>query len=472
MKAVSIWWLLIVVNKIIYLANAYWLTGNLCWSMPCLNGGSCFGSAYTYLCICPINYTGALCEKRLGICQENPCGNRGLCIEKNLTSFECRCYFDYMGPTCEEHVSKTVPNIWSSLLPAHTRILFDMLKEAYRAKPKQKSSINSGNDHIDFIGLLNANESIRTTSIPMTSTSIEPNLITHQNELTSTEHVIQAKNIRLERIFPNMNIASTVEMNTYEFTEESFPYDYSTTFLTNSEIDITSTPMIIDNMTTTEIEQIQPTSLNPIEDQDSINVTEQLDTIITSTSMDWLNNNYNIIDDITTENSFEQTKSFTEFIDITTIEPMDYTSSNADVTIDDYDASYTSDQMITSSINTSELPSSTQTTTIIPTTHSQFLYKLCRQILSHLLPNTSSSTVTASTLPLTSHSSSKSDHTTDKFLSWISKYLSSSKSTSTSSTVPSLFINDIRTSSIPLQRIDMDDVLHHMNNNKNINNEQ
>ena len=40
--------------------------GNLCWSMPCLNGGSCFGSAYTYLCVCPINYSGALCEKRLG----------------------------------------------------------------------------------------------------------------------------------------------------------------------------------------------------------------------------------------------------------------------------------------------------------------------------------------------------------------------------------------------------------------------
>ncbi len=35
--------------------------------MPCMNGGSCFGSAYTYLCICPTYYTGVLCEKRLGI---------------------------------------------------------------------------------------------------------------------------------------------------------------------------------------------------------------------------------------------------------------------------------------------------------------------------------------------------------------------------------------------------------------------
>ncbi len=40
--------------------------GNLCWSMPCMNGGSCFGSAYTYLCICPIGYNGALCERQFG----------------------------------------------------------------------------------------------------------------------------------------------------------------------------------------------------------------------------------------------------------------------------------------------------------------------------------------------------------------------------------------------------------------------
>lgn len=101
--------------------------------MPCMNGGSCFGSAYTYLCVCPVNYSGALCEKRLGIadwseknwnvyffsfnylgiCQENPCGNRGLCVETGVTSFECRCYFDYMGPLCEEHVPKNDASSWA-----------------------------------------------------------------------------------------------------------------------------------------------------------------------------------------------------------------------------------------------------------------------------------------------------------------------------------------------------------------------
>lgn len=49
----------------------------------------------------------------LGICQENPCGNRGVCIETSLTTFECRCYLDYMGPTCEEHAPKRSPKVWS-----------------------------------------------------------------------------------------------------------------------------------------------------------------------------------------------------------------------------------------------------------------------------------------------------------------------------------------------------------------------
>lgn len=51
----------------------------------------------------------------IGICQESPCGNRGLCVETGQASFECRCYFDYMGPLCEEHVPKNDPSVWSCM---------------------------------------------------------------------------------------------------------------------------------------------------------------------------------------------------------------------------------------------------------------------------------------------------------------------------------------------------------------------
>lgn len=54
----------------------------------------------------------------VGICQESPCGNRGLCVETGLFSFECRCYFDYMGPLCEEHVPKNDASIWSCKYPS------------------------------------------------------------------------------------------------------------------------------------------------------------------------------------------------------------------------------------------------------------------------------------------------------------------------------------------------------------------
>ena len=106
--------------------------GNLCWSMPCLNGGSCFGTAMVYMCVCPMYYTGPLCQTQLGlfiiggekkrliffcsqfdssigVCDDNPCGNRGFCIERSLTSYECRCYVGYVGRNCEEQ-----PKIWSS----------------------------------------------------------------------------------------------------------------------------------------------------------------------------------------------------------------------------------------------------------------------------------------------------------------------------------------------------------------------
>ena len=161
------------------------LLGNLCWSMPCMNGGSCYGSAFNYLCVCPTGFTGPLCEKQLGICQENPCGNRGSCIERGLTTFECRCYFDYIGPTCAQRSQQHEERLWSckctrrffyckgshlllfiALHPAHTQALFEILQQAYRTKAHGRSFLISNNEKIDFLGLLTTAETISVTELP------------------------------------------------------------------------------------------------------------------------------------------------------------------------------------------------------------------------------------------------------------------------------------------------------------------
>jgi hypothetical protein len=377
-----------------------------------------------------------------------------------------------MGPTCEEHVTKNDPDIWSckltsiffnfyyyiilALSPVHTRVLFDMLQEAYRAKSRRKSLIASKNGQIDFIGLL----STRTTSMPITSTTVETTTFTtDQNETTEIEHIIPAHAVQLDQIFSDSSTVSTLDMNTYEFTEPFFQYDNPTTSVT----DIISTTMIIENIPTTAIEQLQTDFSNTINDQDLVNITEESNIMITSTPIHFSNDN-NLIDDITTQNLIEETNHSTESVIINTMNPIDLTSSNLDIKMDEDndDKSYSLDQTIT---NTSEQLSSIDTTTMSQTLHSQLIYKLCQQFFSHILPNASLSSAAATALSLSSNSPSTNNHTTDVFLSWLRNYLSSSTSTTTTSTVSPLIINDIQTLSIPLQRIDMDDVLHQMNNN-------
>jgi len=340
-----------------------------------------------------------------------------------------------MGLTCEEHVKKNDANIWScklinkffnyhyyiivALSPVHTRVLFDMLQEAYHAKSNRKSLIGSENGQIDFIGLL----STLTTSIPITSTSVENSFTTDQTETTETEHIIPAKNIQLDKIFPDTNIASTLDMNTYEFTEESSQFDNPTT----AETDITSTTMIIENITTTAIGQ--SISCNTTDGQEIINSIDQSNIMITSTPIEWSNDN-NIIDSITTQNSIEDTNYSPESVIINTIKPID-----------------------DKKLDSSKQPSPPDTTAISQTTHSLLLDKLCKKLFLPILPN-------ASTTPLSPSSKSLSNLLSSR----LGKHHSSSINTITTSTVPSLVINRIQTLSAPLKRLHLDDVLHQMNN--------
>ncbi|CAF1234878.1 unnamed protein product [Rotaria sordida] len=499
-------WLLIVVTKIIYFVDANWFTGNLCWSMPCMNGGSCFGSAYTYLCVCPMNYSGALCEKRLGICQESPCGNRGLCVETSLTSFECRCYFDYMGPLCEEHVPKDDPSVWSSLIPVHTRVLFDILQEAYRVKVHGKSAMNSNNDHIDFVSLLTTNGA--SSSDTTSSTILKSNLITYPSETTEREHVIRAEDIQLEKIFPKISKASTTNMYKQDFIEttsqifettEPNIYNNETNFETNmtssmmiSTIENITTTILpsletIENMTTISLEQNQTNSLNITEDQEFINITQQFNTMITSTPFEWSSSNSDN-DKITgfthdlIQNSTEQNNNNTEsnefIINTTTPQTIDYTlfeTSNYLSTQSDNNQFNTSEQIISSTNQPLISDKLNDRINNSQDAENQLLYKLCQQLLSHILPNVSSlSSLVAveAALSLVSNASSTGNNSTDELLTWIKEQLSSSTTITTStttttlpSTLSSLLIRENKFTTMSLQRVEMDDVLHQMNNN-------
>ncbi|UJR21656.1 hypothetical protein I4U23_024733 [Adineta vaga] len=423
MSKVSLWWLLIVVFENICIIKTDWITGNLCWSMPCMNGGSCFGSTYTYLCVCPVNYSGALCEKRIGLCQENSCGNNGLCIETSLTSFECQCYFGYTGPTCAELIPRNQSQLWSSLLPVHTRVLFDILQESYNAQRKEKSSSEIDNNQIDISGLMTTNQLNFDNSL--STIEQEDTFTTVQSETTETEFILKAEEIELKKIFSDITTIPTVDVSTDQVIESS---DH-----------ITSDIVTTENMSTTSMHQFEHTFAMTTEDQETTDRTEQTSESIISTS------NPSSTDTVTiaTQNSIEETMNNFENNVLTTAEITEAISDNL---------------MTTTSAETIQTSRS-------PTANKRILYKLCRRILAHIFPHTPTMADVETALSLPSDSSlANSSNTTDTFRSWLQKRLNISTNHIQTSTKTSVSFNNIQQRLIPLQRIDIDDVLHQMSN--------
>ena len=51
-------------------------------------------------CLCPVSYTGKLCEVRIGYCEPNPCQNGGTCVFL-LGGYVCSCTPSASGRDCE-----------------------------------------------------------------------------------------------------------------------------------------------------------------------------------------------------------------------------------------------------------------------------------------------------------------------------------------------------------------------------------
>ncbi len=349
---------------------------------------------------------------------------------------------------------------------------------------------------------------------------MKSNLITRQSETTKTEHVIQADGIQLENIFPQISTLSTSDMSTQSFTTEA-ALTYETTeqdddnnetivstniIQTTENIPTTLLPLTtVESMMTVSIEQNQTNYSNITEDQESFATTEQYNSMITSESSEWSNyNSDNETFDYTTEltqNSTAQISNNTEsddFFENTTSQTVNDTSAEP---IDD-----SSDQTDHNPLNTSEPTMTSILTPINPilpanksvdpldisqSDHHQLLLKLCQQLLSHILPNVTSLSTSAAieaALSLSSDSSSSGNNSAETLLIWLKEQLSSTtppppttttttttrrKTTTTitstmrtiSSSLPALLINKKKISSVTLQRVDMDDILHQLNNN-------
>jgi hypothetical protein len=383
-----------------------------------------------------------------------------------------------------------------ALIPVHTRVLFDILQEAYRIKAQGKSTIDSKNKQIDFDGLLRA-DGASTSS----TKTLKSDFITHESKKTKSEHVIPADGIQLEKIFPEISTMSDDDIYTQNFTTqvsqmfettEQNEYNNETSFSTNmiihtTENVITTTLLplkTVENMMTASLEENQTNYLNITKDSESVNITEQFNTMITSVPIQWSSynnsdNNTIVYTKETNENSTEQIDNNTEsqkFLMTITSQTIDYTSSNE---TDNYKFN-SSEQTITSTLipinQTLSTDKSIDTVETTQSVHSQLLLKLCQQLLSHILPNISSlssSAAVQAALSLSAGSPSSSNNSADALLAWINEQLNSSSTTTTttatsktiSSYLPSLLINERKLSSNSLQRVDMDEVLHQMNNN-------
>ncbi|XP_074100856.1 cadherin-related tumor suppressor fat [Cotesia typhae] len=83
-----------------------------CSPNPCLERGQCRRVGYDFMCSCPANREGKLCELERGdACASNPCRNGGSCkVSPDGSSFFCLCRAGYRGNHCEAVTDSCRPN--------------------------------------------------------------------------------------------------------------------------------------------------------------------------------------------------------------------------------------------------------------------------------------------------------------------------------------------------------------------------
>uniref|UniRef100_A0A915AFR0 Uncharacterized protein n=1 Tax=Parascaris univalens TaxID=6257 RepID=A0A915AFR0_PARUN len=84
----------------------------VCWSAPCLNGGTCIPLNVTeYRCDCPSDYSGKICQTHME-CHPNTCGANADCFVTNH-QINCVCKSGYTGDPWKGCLTKTVKSCMS-----------------------------------------------------------------------------------------------------------------------------------------------------------------------------------------------------------------------------------------------------------------------------------------------------------------------------------------------------------------------
>jgi len=94
-----------------------------CSLSPCLNGGSCYTTGNTFICLCRPDWSGLTCNVPTSVttpapstlpsanaCLSSPCNNGGTCY-RHGNSFVCVCTTFYAGTTCDMAKTATPPSV-------------------------------------------------------------------------------------------------------------------------------------------------------------------------------------------------------------------------------------------------------------------------------------------------------------------------------------------------------------------------
>uniref|UniRef100_A0A8C3JZJ3 Slit guidance ligand 3 n=1 Tax=Calidris pygmaea TaxID=425635 RepID=A0A8C3JZJ3_9CHAR len=87
---------------------------NSCIQNPCQNGGTCHlteanKDGFRY-CSCVLGYEGERCEINPDDCEDNDCENNSTCVD-GINNYVCLCPPNYTGELCDEVINHCVPDL-------------------------------------------------------------------------------------------------------------------------------------------------------------------------------------------------------------------------------------------------------------------------------------------------------------------------------------------------------------------------